>query len=142
MLWRNVLGSATVLANTLINNIIFLTWRHSHKSEVCLLTCMTDIVWGMLVTNWLTMGSAESKDPSPPHKSNDLSDASTLVSAPTRQTPLTSWEKNWSSHTVDQRGAPLAGPSRITITPLDLRSLGVIPEPLDEDLDQTDPREV
>lgn len=42
MLWRNVLGCAVVLINTLVNNVIFLTWRHSHKSEVCLITCMTD----------------------------------------------------------------------------------------------------
>jgi hypothetical protein len=45
MLWRNVLGSITVLANTLINNVIFLTWEHSHRSKICFLTCMTDSKW-------------------------------------------------------------------------------------------------
>ncbi|KAF2638526.1 hypothetical protein P280DRAFT_367887, partial [Massarina eburnea CBS 473.64] len=57
MLWRNIIGSCVILANTLINNIIFLTWKYAMRSHVCLLTCLTDIVVSIMVTNWLTMGS-------------------------------------------------------------------------------------
>lgn len=47
MLWWNVLGSAAVLANTIINNVIYLTWKHSRRSQVCLMTCMTDSMCGV-----------------------------------------------------------------------------------------------
>lgn len=158
MLWRNVLGSATVLANTIINNVIFLTWDHSHKSEVCLLTCMTDskqntqtlskdidqvpVVWGMLVTSWLTMGSAESTNQTQSRKSQQLSDSSTLVSSPTPQIAMTPWEKHWSSHTINKRIDIKSGGSQTAAVPLDMRTLGVIPEPDDENFDGLQPLNV
>ena len=158
MLWRNVLGSATVLANTIINNVIFLTWKHSHKSEVCLLTCMTDskqnicslkndtdqnsVVWGMLVTSWLTMGTVDSTSQMRSRQSQQLSDSSTLISVPTPQISLTPWEKHWSAHTVNKRVDASLGESQIPVTPLDIRSIGVIPDLDDESVVDIKPQKV
>ncbi|KAH7130560.1 hypothetical protein B0J11DRAFT_430209 [Dendryphion nanum] len=56
---RNIIGSAVVLVNTVINNAIFLTWPFASQSHACQLMCLTDIVTGMLVINWLTMRSPD-----------------------------------------------------------------------------------
>ncbi|KAH6643037.1 hypothetical protein C7974DRAFT_386649 [Boeremia exigua] len=55
MLFRNVVGSSLLLTTTIAVNTIFLSWPRATASHICLLTCMTDVVMGMLVTNWLTV---------------------------------------------------------------------------------------
>ncbi|KAF2627623.1 hypothetical protein BU25DRAFT_303082, partial [Macroventuria anomochaeta] len=57
MLFRNVVGSSLLLCATITNNAIFLTWPFATHSHACQLMCLTDILLGMLVTNWLTMRS-------------------------------------------------------------------------------------
>ncbi|KAH7086285.1 hypothetical protein FB567DRAFT_67025 [Paraphoma chrysanthemicola] len=59
MLIRNVVGSILLLANTVANNAIYLSWTFARMSHACQLMCLTDIVLGMLITQWLTMRSAE-----------------------------------------------------------------------------------
>ncbi|KAI4953694.1 hypothetical protein J4E91_002542 [Alternaria rosae] len=59
MLVRNVVGSGFMLFVTLCNNSLFLAWDFAKMSHACLLMCLADICLGMLVTQWLTMRSAE-----------------------------------------------------------------------------------
>ena len=42
MVVRNIIGSALVLLNTVINNAIFLTWPFASQSHACQLMCLTD----------------------------------------------------------------------------------------------------
>lgn len=111
MLVRNVVGSSLLLVITVANNAIFLKWSFAKMSHTCLLMCLTDgkrlftlkcvqqmlrsviVVVGMLITNWLTMRSAEeetdSNGPSvTPVTSN--SGASGLTSLPSRRTTVVS----------------------------------------------------
>lgn len=85
------------------------------------------------------MGSAENKD-RPPQKLVQLSDASTVVPVPAVRTPLTPWEKHWGSHVRDKSVDSTADGSHMLVTPLDFRSLGVIPEPIYESFDQLESR--
>jgi hypothetical protein len=42
MVLRNLIGSALILANTVVNNVIFLTRSFARMSHACLLMCLTD----------------------------------------------------------------------------------------------------
>lgn len=92
MIVRNVVGSGMILTVTLINNGLFLTRAFAKLGHACMLMCLGDgrlsrivtlsalidvpVVFGMLVTQWLTMRSvvqepSPSRPPSiPPHMFN------------------------------------------------------------------------
>ncbi|KAF1944610.1 hypothetical protein EJ02DRAFT_83860 [Clathrospora elynae] len=59
MLIRNIFGSSTLLVATMINNGLFLKCYFARMGHACLLMCLSDVVLGMLVTQWLTMRSVE-----------------------------------------------------------------------------------
>ncbi|KAH7344274.1 hypothetical protein BKA66DRAFT_434381 [Pyrenochaeta sp. MPI-SDFR-AT-0127] len=98
MLVRNVVGSSLLLLNTIANNAIFLTWSFAKMSHACLLMCLTDVVLGMLVTNWLTIRSAEGEavlmGPSSVTPFTSNSDTSGLVSLHSRRPTLDSIGRN------------------------------------------------
>lgn len=81
MLIRNVVGSALLLVNVIVNNAVFIRYSFAKMAHACLLMCLTDsecylrryvqfdtnvllVVVGMLVTHWLTMRAAEEVDDS------------------------------------------------------------------------------
>ncbi|RYN87889.1 hypothetical protein AA0119_g12353 [Alternaria tenuissima] len=81
MLVRNVVGSGFMLMVTVCNNSLFLSWAFAKMSHACLLMCLTDICLGMLVTQWLTMRSAEPEviRPSQVSVSGERTDSMLLV---------------------------------------------------------------
>ncbi|KAH8728336.1 hypothetical protein GQ44DRAFT_580049, partial [Phaeosphaeriaceae sp. PMI808] len=75
MLIRNIIGSVLLLVNTIINNVLYLSWDFANMSHVCQMTCLTEVVLGMFITQWLTMRSALEgggldRNPSNRHVSN------------------------------------------------------------------------
>lgn len=110
MMVRNVVGSGMILTVTLINNGLFLTRAFAKLGHACMLMCLGDgklsrivavsalidvpVVFGMLVTQWLTMRSvvqepSPSRPPSiPPHmfsfsdsRSNSANSGKPLISS-------------------------------------------------------------
>ncbi|KAF2820281.1 hypothetical protein CC86DRAFT_252227, partial [Ophiobolus disseminans] len=59
MLVRNIIASVILLVDTIVNKAIFISWGWAKMGHACLLMCLTDVVLGMLITQWLTMRSAE-----------------------------------------------------------------------------------
>ncbi|KAJ4982938.1 hypothetical protein SVAN01_11570 [Stagonosporopsis vannaccii] len=84
MLFRNVIGSSLLLCATIANNAIFLGWTLGTHSHACQLMCLTDIVLGMLVTNWLTVRSTQA----PSEASRQTASTSGMGSAITRRQTL------------------------------------------------------
>ncbi|EUC40290.1 hypothetical protein COCMIDRAFT_41354 [Bipolaris oryzae ATCC 44560] len=88
MLRRNIIGSILTFAAGAINLIIYFVDATSQIAFVCYTMCILDVVFGVLVVQWLTFGSHESEmnlnqPPGPANRT--MSDHITISTKESRQ---------------------------------------------------------
>ncbi|KAF2713707.1 hypothetical protein K504DRAFT_424565 [Pleomassaria siparia CBS 279.74] len=59
LLWKSLIGSCAIMLPTVANMAQFYIMKGRELGWICLTICTLDISWGVLVINWLTVGSAE-----------------------------------------------------------------------------------
>jgi len=73
MLWRNVIGSTLILIFTIANNTVFVTVKAASLTHICMLNCLTDLTWSVLVINWLWLRSNDALAATEPAQSTTAS---------------------------------------------------------------------
>ncbi|KAF1961728.1 hypothetical protein CC80DRAFT_574320 [Byssothecium circinans] len=61
LLWKCLIGSALVMLPTVGNMAQFYIMKGRELGWICLTICTLDVSWGVLIINWLTMGSAQAE---------------------------------------------------------------------------------
>ncbi|KAJ8118767.1 hypothetical protein OPT61_g303 [Boeremia exigua] len=61
LLWKCLIGSALVMFPTVGNMAQFYVMNSRELGWVCLTICTLDVSWGVVIVNWLTIGSAEAE---------------------------------------------------------------------------------
>ncbi|KAJ4398309.1 hypothetical protein N0V91_010285 [Didymella pomorum] len=61
LLWKCLIGSTLVMLPTVANMTQFYIMNSRELGWVCLTICTLDVSWGVIVVNWLTIGSAEAE---------------------------------------------------------------------------------
>ncbi|KAF3044391.1 hypothetical protein E8E12_010091 [Didymella heteroderae] len=61
LLWKCLIGSTLVMLPTVANMTQFYIMDSRELGWVCLTICTLDVSWGVIVVNWLTIGSAEAE---------------------------------------------------------------------------------
>lgn len=127
MLFRNLIGCFILLVNVVVNNTLFLTRSYARLSHACLLMCLTDVVVGMLITQWLSMRSAIENSASVHQPSGpDMSDSfSGRISARSRRQTLDNLQPQ-----LDEAAMKVSKPA----------SVGTLPCKWDEDAVHIDVR--
>ncbi|OAG09804.1 uncharacterized protein CC84DRAFT_453686 [Paraphaeosphaeria sporulosa] len=59
LLWKCLVGSTLVMLPTVGNMVTFYVMRGRELGWICLTICTLDVSWGVLIINWLTIGSAQ-----------------------------------------------------------------------------------
>ncbi|KAL5399238.1 hypothetical protein PMIN06_000986 [Paraphaeosphaeria minitans] len=59
LLWKCLIGSTLVMLPTVGNMVTFYVMRGRELGWICLTICTLDVSWGVLIVNWLTIGSAQ-----------------------------------------------------------------------------------
>ncbi|KAL5121580.1 hypothetical protein ACEQ8H_000652 [Pleosporales sp. CAS-2024a] len=59
MLWRNIIGSVLTFVAGSINLIFYFIDATSQVAYVCYTLCIVDVVFGVLVVQWLTLGTKQ-----------------------------------------------------------------------------------
>ncbi|KAF2626168.1 hypothetical protein BU25DRAFT_344289, partial [Macroventuria anomochaeta] len=62
LLWKCLIGSTLVMLPTVANMTQFYIMNSRELGWVCLTICTLDISWGIIIVNWLTIGSAEAEN--------------------------------------------------------------------------------
>ncbi|UPX15601.1 uncharacterized protein EKO05_0006044 [Ascochyta rabiei] len=62
LLWKCLIGSTLVMVPTVANMTQFYIMNSRELGWVCLTICTFDISWGVIIVNWLTIGSAEAEN--------------------------------------------------------------------------------
>ncbi|KAF2730327.1 hypothetical protein EJ04DRAFT_500684 [Polyplosphaeria fusca] len=90
MLWRNVIGSVLALVGTVANNVVFLTVEGAMRGWICLMICLSDIVWSVLIVSWLTMPMSRNNSP----RRNDDWSRTSMLSTSVGITPVRTRERS------------------------------------------------
>ncbi|KAH6633121.1 hypothetical protein C7974DRAFT_412144 [Boeremia exigua] len=61
LLWKCLIGSTLVMLPTVANMAQFYVMNSRELGWVCLTICTLDVSWGVVIVNWLTIGSAEAE---------------------------------------------------------------------------------
>ncbi|KAF2125334.1 hypothetical protein P153DRAFT_389497 [Dothidotthia symphoricarpi CBS 119687] len=61
LLWKSLTGSALVMFPTVANMAQFYIMKGREQAWICMTLCVLDISWGIMVINWLTIGSIEAE---------------------------------------------------------------------------------
>ncbi|KAF2634810.1 hypothetical protein P280DRAFT_523787 [Massarina eburnea CBS 473.64] len=61
LLWKCLIGSSLVMLPTVGNMAQFYIMKGRELGWICLTICTLDVSWGVLIINWLTMGSAQAE---------------------------------------------------------------------------------
>ncbi|KAF2451764.1 hypothetical protein P171DRAFT_438439 [Karstenula rhodostoma CBS 690.94] len=59
LLWKCIIGSTLIMLPTVGNMVTFYIMRGRELGWICLTICTLDVSWGVLIINWLTIGSAQ-----------------------------------------------------------------------------------
>ncbi|KAF9700565.1 hypothetical protein EKO04_001637 [Ascochyta lentis] len=62
LLWKCLIGSTLVMLPTVANMTQFYIMNSRELGWVCLTICTFDVSWGVIIVNWLTIGSAEAEN--------------------------------------------------------------------------------
>ncbi|KAF2788086.1 hypothetical protein K505DRAFT_286769 [Melanomma pulvis-pyrius CBS 109.77] len=61
LLWKSLIGSCAIMLPTVANMAQFYIMQGRELGWICLTICTLDVSWGIIVINWLTIGSAEAE---------------------------------------------------------------------------------